>query len=55
VPVTFQSNHWYQIALSYSPTNVALYTNGQLLATAAAPQVTTSDWQWYGKGNNIFT
>ena len=37
VPVSFQSNLWYQIVVTYSPTNMALYTNGVLLATATQP------------------
>jgi len=32
-PVQFTSNQWVQIALTFSPTNVAFYTNGVLLAT----------------------
>jgi hypothetical protein len=38
-PITFQSNLWYQFVLSYSPTNVALYTNGALLASACASPI----------------
>src|ERR1035438_9652647 len=26
-PVNFQSNHWYQITLTYGPTNIAVYTD----------------------------
>ncbi len=33
-PCLFVSNLWYQIALTYSPSNVALYVNGALLSTA---------------------
>ena len=36
-PIHFQSNHWYQIALAYTATNIALYTNGALLATGNLP------------------
>jgi hypothetical protein len=32
-PYTFVSNRWYQLALTYSPSNVALYINGEFLAT----------------------
>ena len=31
--VTLVAGHWYQIAITYSPTNIAIYTNGVLLAT----------------------
>jgi hypothetical protein len=40
--ISFQSNLWCQIALTYSPTNVALYTNGVLLATASLPPEVTA-------------
>ena len=39
----FQANLWYQIALTYSPTNVALYTNGVLLATATYPNIVSAN------------
>jgi hypothetical protein len=42
VPVNFQSNLWYQIVLTYSPTNMALYMNGALLATANTPPQTVA-------------
>jgi len=43
-PVNFQANHWYQLALTYSPTNVAFYTNGILLATSTGvPSFYTND------------
>jgi hypothetical protein len=48
-PVNFQSNHWYQITLTYSATNIALYTNGALLATGnLAPGLNTSGPNQYG-------
>ena len=62
-PVTFQSNLWYQIALTYSPTNVALYTNGVLLSTVNYPQAlltNTPGGGWYeplfdfGEGNVFY-
>ena len=34
---SFQSNVWCQIVLTYSPTNVALYTNGVFLASPLMP------------------
>jgi hypothetical protein len=37
VVVNFTSNLWYQIVFTYSPTNMALYTNGALLATGNTP------------------
>jgi hypothetical protein len=53
--VSFQSNLWYQIVLSYSPTNVALYTNGVLLATANwAPEDTNNDCVYDVGNGNLF-
>ena len=37
--INFQSNLWYQIVLTYSPTNVAIYTNGVFLASACDPPI----------------
>ncbi|MEI7728667.1 MAG: LamG-like jellyroll fold domain-containing protein [Verrucomicrobiota bacterium] len=33
--LTWQSNHWYQIVVSYSPSASAIYINGQLAATGS--------------------
>ncbi len=55
-PINFQSNHWYQITLAYSPTNVALYTNGALFATGNMPPTlaTTNGVEWLlSAGNGI--
>ena len=30
VPISWVSNSWYQVVLTYTPTNSALYINGQL-------------------------
>lgn len=53
-PITFRSNMWYQIALAYSPSNIALYTNGVLLATGNRPP-TENGWTdfIYDWGNGI--
>jgi hypothetical protein len=49
--VDFLSNHWYQLALTYSPTNIALYTNGVLLATEnAAPTFSNTSLFNVGEG-----
>jgi hypothetical protein len=37
VPIDFQAGHWYQITLAYTATNIALYTNGTLLACGDLP------------------
>ena len=34
---TFSNGYWYQMALAYSPSNIAMYVNGALLATANFP------------------
>src|SRR5271157_1856031 len=34
VPCCLVANVWYQFALTYSPTNIAFYTNGILTATS---------------------
>lgn len=39
-PVSLVAGHWYQIALSYSPSNTALFLNGQLQTNAAV-----SSWE----------
>ncbi len=50
--INFQSNLWYQITLTYSPTNIALYTNGVLLATGnSAPN--QGGVPLYSNGNGI--
>ena len=33
-PISWTSYQWYQLALAYSPSNIAFYTNGQLAAVA---------------------
>ncbi len=55
-PVNFQSNLWCQIVLTYSPTNVALYTNGVFLASATyTPIDVTTGAETYGVGNgNVY-
>ena len=55
-PVNFQSNLWCQIVLTYSPTNVALYTNGVFLASATyTPIDVTTGAELYGVGNgNVY-
>jgi hypothetical protein len=35
VPCGFTAGRWYQFALAYSPSNVALYMNGQLMTNSA--------------------
>jgi hypothetical protein len=35
VPVSFQSNTWYQIILTYGPNGVAMYTNGVRILNAS--------------------
>jgi hypothetical protein len=53
-PIIFQSNLWYQFALSYSPSNIALYTNGALLATGnSSPVLLTNDTPYYQLGNGV--
>ena len=37
VPITLRAGRWYQLALTYSPTNVALYTNGVLATGSDTP------------------
>jgi hypothetical protein len=60
VVINFQSNVWYQIVLTYSPTNIALYTNGALLATVNTPQWLTTNGAFveplyqYGNGNTFY-
>jgi len=54
VPVTFQSNLWYQMVLTYSPTNMALYTNGVLLATAGWPQCSNDVYMCNVGLGNVF-
>jgi len=54
VPVTFQSNLWYQMVLTYSPTNMALYTNGVLLATACWPQCSNGVYMYNVGLGNVF-
>ncbi len=53
VPVYFQSNLWYQIALTYSPSNIAVYTNGVLLATGNSPPSTLAGAPLYEAGNGV--
>jgi hypothetical protein len=54
--LNFQSNLWYQIVLTYSPSNVAVYANGAFLASATVPpDVTASQDPIYGVGSgNIY-
>ena len=49
--VNFQSNLWYQIVLAYSPSNVAVYTNGVLLATGVLAPQDTNDCSVFNAGN----
>lgn len=50
-PIHFQSNLWYQIVLTYTPTNFALYTNGALVATGnLPPQIGTTNLFVDGNG-----
>jgi hypothetical protein len=51
MPITFRSNVWYQFVLAYSPTNVAVYTNGVLLATAVFSPFDTNGNPNYGMGD----
>lgn len=54
VPINFQSNLWYQITLTYSPSNVALYTNGALLATGNMPPTVMGGYgSQFQMGNGI--
>jgi hypothetical protein len=34
-PISFASGRWYQIAVAYTPTNIAAYVNGQLIGVGA--------------------
>jgi len=47
-----QSNLWYQITVTYSPTNFAIYTNGTLYITSYLPPVSNSI-PLYGLGNGV--
>ncbi len=47
-----QSNLWYQITLTYSPTNVAVYTNGGLYITSYLPPYSNSLAD-YSLGNGV--
>lgn len=47
-----QSNLWYQFTLTYSPSNVAIYTNGTLLQTSYLAPTINSD-SLYNLGNGI--
>jgi hypothetical protein len=51
-PMMFQSNLWYQFVFTYSPTNMALYTNGVLFATANWPPYATNIPN-YGVGDGM--
>ncbi len=44
VPMSFRSNEWIQMTLTYTLTNAALYTNGVLLATANTPPAYSGNW-----------
>ena len=51
MPISFESNLWYQIVLTYSPTNIAFYTNGVLFDTAnSAPTDQTGPIYDVGNG-----
>jgi hypothetical protein len=53
--VGFQSNQWYQIAMTYSPSNVALYANGALLATGTWFQSLSNNHSLFELGcGNLF-
>jgi hypothetical protein len=51
--VHFRSNIWCQIALTYSPSNIALYTNGILVATGNTPPMSNYSAPVYSAGNGI--
>ncbi|HZM03004.1 MAG TPA: LamG-like jellyroll fold domain-containing protein [Candidatus Saccharimonadales bacterium] len=57
-PTSFISNVWCQVAMTYSPTNVAFYTNGVLVRTlvgaavAQAPGI--SNWWYYEVPPGLF-
>ena len=52
--VHFQSNLWYQMVLAYTPSNVALYTNGSLVATASLAPVDSNNCPLFDDGNGVF-
>ena len=47
-----QSNIWYQLTVTYSPSNVAIYTNGSLYITSDLPP-TTNGVNDFALGNGI--
>jgi hypothetical protein len=53
---SFSSSLWYQLALTYSPSNIAVYTNGVLAGTATDfPYFSTNGQQmFYKTGNGMF-
>jgi hypothetical protein len=53
VPMNLVANQWYQFALTYSPTNIAFYTNGVLAATAYNFQTDPNGDPIYEIGNGL--
>ncbi len=46
VLLNFQSNIWYQMTFTYTPTNFAIYTNGALVAIYYTPPTSNSVALW---------
>lgn len=47
LPVALYSNHWYQFALTYSPSNVAFYNNGVLAGTSQSVPTNSNNGACY--------
>ncbi len=50
--LNFQASNWYQLCLTYSPSNAAFYTNGVLVGTHNQPP-TTNGSPLYQLGNGV--